>query len=99
MPEVLEVVDFNSALAKAVEGDLIIFAALDKDARPLKSILRNKNPKKISVFVGPEGDFSEAEISLAREKDCSMCSLGPSVLRSETAAIYILSSISYEYTL
>ena len=98
LPEVLEVVDFNSALAKAAEGDLIIFAALDKDARPLKTILRDKNPKKISVFVGPEGDFSEAEISLAREKDCSMCSLGPSVLRSETAAIYILSSISYEYT-
>jgi len=98
LPEVLEVADFNSALAMAASSDLVVFAALDKDSRPLKTILRNKNPKKISVFIGPEGDFSEPEIALARDKGCSICSLGPSVLRSETAAIYILSSLSYEYS-
>ena len=97
LPKVLELADFNSALAGASSDDLVVFAALDKDAAPLKTILRNKNPKKISVFVGPEGDFSKDEIALARDRGCSICSLGPSVLKSETAAIYILSSLSYEY--
>lgn len=97
LPKVSEVADFNSALTRARESDLVIFAALDSHARPLRTILRDKNPKDISVFVGPEGGFSEAEISLAKDSNYNICSLGPLVLRSETAAIYILSSISYEY--
>ena len=102
---------------KNVKGkDLVIFAALDKEAKPLKAVLRDlmpidetlkgefqsRNPafrlfpKNIAVFIGPEGDFSPREISMAKENCCSMCSLGSLVLKSETAAIYMLSCLSYE---
>ena len=48
------------------------------------------------ILVGPEGDFTPAEISLAKSHGCRPITLGPIVLRTETAAIYCLSVLSYE---
>jgi 16S rRNA (uracil1498-N3)-methyltransferase len=98
LPIISDVTDFDDALVESKKNDLVIFAALDNDAKPLRSILRNAVSKNIAVFVGPEGDFSSKEILMAKEEeDYRISSLGPSILRSETAAIYILSCISYEY--
>ena len=44
-------------------------------------------PHRVSVFIGPEGGFQQDEVELARSHDCALVSLGPRVLRSETAAI------------
>lgn len=41
------------------------------------------------VLIGPEGDFSAEEISLALERGFQPVSLGPSRLRTETAALYV----------
>jgi 16S rRNA (uracil1498-N3)-methyltransferase len=46
--------------------------------------------------VGPEGDFTPAEINLIRNSGALPITLGPLVLRCETAALYCLSVISYE---
>ena len=43
--------------------------------------------KSISIFVGPEGGFTEKEISLAKNSGYTVTSLGPLTLRGETAAI------------
>ena len=48
------------------------------------------------ILVGPEGDFTPAEIGLAKSAGCRPITLGPIVLRTETAAIYCLSVLSYE---
>ena len=48
------------------------------------------------MLVGPEGDFTPAELALARSHACRPITLGPVVLRVETAAIYCLSILSYE---
>ena len=48
------------------------------------------------LAVGPEGDFTPAEIGLAKSHGCRPLTLGPIVLRTETAAIYSLSVLSYE---
>lgn len=45
----------------------------------------------IAVFVGPEGGFSPKEIALFKSYNMSVVSLGPQVLRAETAAIAISS--------
>ena len=42
---------------------------------------------RLAVAVGPEGGFSEAEIALARARGALVASLGPNVLRTETAAV------------
>ena len=91
-----DIMNFNKALIEAKAKDLVIFATLDEISEPLKAILKGSMPKKIAVFIGPEGDFSPKEVSMARDIGYSMCSLGRLVLKSDTAAIYILSCLSYE---
>ncbi|MBU1061218.1 MAG: RNA methyltransferase, partial [Candidatus Omnitrophica bacterium] len=97
LPLISGVTEFNDALVESKKKDLVIFAALDKDAEPLPEILKESKAKSIAVFVGPEGDFSQAEITMAKNKDFRICSLGSLVLRVETAALYILSCLNYEY--
>ena len=53
-------------------------------------------PAKVLMLIGPEGDFTPAEIALARSHGCAPLTLGPIILRVETAAIYCLSILSYE---
>jgi 16S rRNA (uracil1498-N3)-methyltransferase len=53
-------------------------------------------PISVLLLIGPEGDFTPAELSLAKSAGCRPLSLGPLVLRAETAAIYALSILHYE---
>ena len=55
-----------------------------------------QRPESVLMLVGPEGDFTPAELALARSHGCRPITLGPIVLRVETAAIYCLSVLSYE---
>jgi len=48
----------------------------------------------VVVIIGPEGDFSEKEIEYAKTKNFVEISLGNSVLRTETAAIFACSAIN-----
>ncbi|MBV9128163.1 MAG: 16S rRNA (uracil(1498)-N(3))-methyltransferase [Verrucomicrobia bacterium] len=84
--------------------ELMLIASLQTDARHLREYLadfaaaRPNQPRPASalVLVGPEGDFTPAELSLARSAGCRPITLGPIVLRVETAALYCLSVLSYE---
>ena len=82
--------------------DLQLIGSLQSDARHLKEILaqflaeHGDRPRSALMVVGPEGDFTPAELSLARSHGCRPITLGPVVLRVETAAIYCLSVLSYE---
>ncbi|MCA1606031.1 MAG: RsmE family RNA methyltransferase, partial [Acidobacteria bacterium] len=53
-------------------------------------------PRSVLMLIGPEGDFTPAELNLARSHGCRPITLGPIILRVETAAIYCLSVLSYE---
>jgi 16S rRNA (uracil1498-N3)-methyltransferase len=82
--------------------DLRLIGSLQPDARNLKSILEmyrsqhSDRPRSVLMLVGPEGDFTPAELALARRQGCEPITLGPIILRVETAAIYCLSILSYE---
>lgn len=83
--------------------DLQLIGSLQSDAMHLKKILaqfaaehEGTWPTNVLMLVGPEGDFTPAELSLARGRGCRPITLGPIVLRVETAAIYCLSILSYE---
>jgi 16S rRNA (uracil1498-N3)-methyltransferase len=79
--------------------DLMLIASLQPDAQPLKKLLADfgaQRPRKVLVLVGPEGDFTPAEISLAKAHGCRPVTLGPIILRTETAALYCLSVLSHE---
>jgi 16S rRNA (uracil1498-N3)-methyltransferase len=82
--------------------DLQLIGSLQSDAVHLKKILADyerehgDRPRSVLMLVGPEGDFTPAELSLARSHGCRPITLGPIVLRVETASIYCLSVLSYE---
>ena len=82
--------------------DLRLIGSLQPDAQQLKKILKTYSsehgdrPRSVLMLVGPEGDFTPAELALARRHGCQPITLGPIILRVETAAIYCLSVLSYE---
>ena len=82
--------------------NLQLIGSLQSDALHLKKILaqysaeHGSRPTSVLMLVGPEGDFTPAELSLARSQGCQPITLGPIVLRVETASIYCLSILSYE---
>jgi 16S rRNA (uracil1498-N3)-methyltransferase len=82
--------------------DLKLVASLQSGAKPLKSVLaafrqaHGQSPKNVLWLIGPEGDFSMAEMSQAKTAGFEPITLGPLVLRCETAAVYALSILSSE---
>ena len=90
--------DFVAALPK---GAVKLIASLQHEAKPLKGVLREqltglKPGTPIVVMIGPEGDFTPAEIGQARSAGFHPVSLGKIILRAETAAFFALSAIAYE---
>ena len=90
------------SMAPEESFDLRLIGSLQPDARHLKKILADYSrehelrPRSVLMLIGPEGDFTPAELSLARRHGCRPITLGPIILRVETAAIYCLSILSYE---
>jgi 16S rRNA (uracil1498-N3)-methyltransferase len=76
--------------------DLKLIGSLQPDAKPLKTILGDLRPASVLIAIGPEGDFTPAELSTAKAAGCRPLSLGPLVLRAETAALYALSILHHE---
>jgi 16S rRNA (uracil1498-N3)-methyltransferase len=102
IPTILPVQNAGAFIASAHDYDLKLIASLHPGARLLKPVLHSfqsahrRAPKKVLWLIGPEGDFSPAEMTLAESSGFEPISLGPLVLRCETAAIYALSVLSYE---
>src|SRR6266566_4404995 len=86
----------------ATTFDLQLIGSLQPEAQHLKKILADYSsehrhrPRNVLMLIGPEGDFTPAELALARRHGCRPITLGPIILRVETAAIYCLSILSYE---
>jgi 16S rRNA (uracil1498-N3)-methyltransferase len=88
--------DFLRTLNSELQTLLIL--PWEEGTHPIKSVLRERqNVKSIVVLIGPEGGFSKVEAELAKGKGFHLVSLGPNILRTETAAIAVLSILGYEY--
>lgn len=94
VPTLLGVYDLKD-LPKEVFSDLN-YVAYEKDANDISGAFSGlQKGKSISILVGPEGGFSEQEISRLVAQGFIRTSLGKRILRAETAAIYALSVIGY----
>ena len=56
-----------------------------------------KSVRTINLFIGPEGGFSEQEITLAEEKGYTVLGLGERILRAETASVVSLALLQSRY--
>lgn len=99
LPEIVEAVDFADALPLVRETVCFVGALTDPPPQPLLAALAQPRPSdpqvcgRLSVFVGPEGDFTPAELASLLEI-ATPVSFGPTVLRAETAAIFGLSVLA-----
>ena len=103
LPEIRSIENFAAFVTSVRDYDLKLVASLHAGTTQLKTALRHHRdkhagmlPRKVAWLVGPEGDFSPAEITAAITAGFQPITLGPLVLRSDTAAIYALSILSYE---
>jgi 16S rRNA (uracil1498-N3)-methyltransferase len=84
--EIIYPVSFKELMKQSGDYDLKI-AFHEKTNEKFSIIEKNCSVKKLIVLIGPEGGFSDSEIHLARENGFLSLSLGPRILRAETAAI------------
>ncbi len=102
LPEIAPVQKFSDYVAAAKDFDLRLVASLHAGSTSLKKTLahfREKHgraPYKVLWLVGPEGDFSPGEMTAAVMAGFTPITLGPLVLRCDTAAIYALSVLGHE---
>jgi 16S rRNA (uracil1498-N3)-methyltransferase len=102
LPQVHEPCRLGDFFTASATFDLRLIGSLQPDAQHLKEILADYSsehrrlPESVLMLIGPEGDFTPAELALARRHACRPITLGPIILRVETAAIYCLSILSYE---
>jgi len=89
-------------LARQETFDLALVGSLQTDARHPRECFREFEakhgvlPRSVSVWIGPEGDFTLDELRAIQGAGAQPISLGRLVLRVETAAIYCLSFLNYE---
>lgn len=93
IPEIPSPVSFPVML-QMLSG-LIIFAYENEKAQTLRSLLESGCPAAASVVVGPEGGFTAEETEALLQAGAHPVSLGPRILRSETAAPYVLAQLNY----
>lgn len=95
-------VTLKNYLARREKFDLPLIASLQEDRRHPREFIQqfrdehNRLPATACVWIGPEGDFSPAEMNLIKAEGALPITLGRLVLRSDTAAIYSLSVLNYE---
>ncbi len=99
LPVIADPLPFDHWLASQTHtAELRLIASLAPGSRPLRQVLRDHpNTAAATLLVGPEGDFSTAETTAALAAGYLPVSLGPIVLRVETAALFCLSALRYEF--
>lgn len=96
IPEVTPPCDIKNAEKILADFDAVLFC-YEKATRPVKDVLSgfDGTEKRIAVIIGPEGGFSEEEANICEKAGAVPVSLGKRILRTESAAPFILACISY----
>ena len=97
IPAVYEAVEFKDMLSLATESDLALFCYEGEGTLPIGQVLArglSDDIKSISVVIGSEGGFSEAEAKEAVSAGMMPIGLGKRILRTETASGFALACIS-----
>jgi len=98
IPQIGNLTTFDDSLREIDKHQLSIIPWEQEKEFSLKTILKDMKGHitKVAIFIGPEGGFSPDEVKRAKEYGAVSVSLGPRILRTETAAIAVCSIIMYE---
>jgi 16S rRNA (uracil1498-N3)-methyltransferase len=81
--------------AAKLHGGLALIPWEQETSVDLRTALETRNADVIHLFIGPEGGFSEQEVEIARKKQAQSVTLGPRILRAETAGLVTASAIFF----
>jgi 16S rRNA (uracil1498-N3)-methyltransferase len=95
VPELKSPVTFKAGLKN--DAVLKLIPALSEHTRTLKQALPRDRPASVAILIGPEGDFTAEEEAQAFSAGHVPVTLGPLVLRAETAAIATLAVLALEW--
>ena len=99
VPSINDPVDMKGLIGMATEYDVCLFAyeAYSEDAQYglADAISKFKIGMRVLVLIGPEGGIDESEVDMLFHAGFRAVGLGPRILRTETAPIYVMSAISY----
>jgi 16S rRNA (uracil1498-N3)-methyltransferase len=102
VPEVTPPVRFDDAIAAGVTAGPLLVAWEREDSTEIRSELAaalktgDGGRLPLGLFVGPEGGFTATEIAVARDAGALTVSLGPRILRTETAGPILAALALYE---
>lgn len=96
IPEIGDLITFSEMSEKLPLFDLVVFPYEEEKETTLKSVIKGFEGKKIAVVIGPEGGFSESEVSKLVSLGIKPVTLGKRILRTETAGIATVFNILYE---
>ena len=100
VPKIGMPVSFQEATCRLAEKPLSFIPYENEEQLTLKTLLRDKPlPESAAFIIGPEGGFSDKEISMAQAQGIQSITLGKRILRTETAAEVVLSMMNYEFDL
>jgi 16S rRNA (uracil1498-N3)-methyltransferase len=77
----------------ATPSPLLLMPWEESTGLTLKAALGESRPQAVTVFIGPEGGFTAAEADMARQAGVRLVTLGPRILRAETAGLAVCAAI------
>lgn len=99
IPLISAPLDFDRALGRLGMGEVTLLAWEGEKTKTLKSLLpaiEKGGRRPANVMIGPEGGFDLSEVERARAHGVVPVTLGPRILRTETAGIFVASALLYE---
>ena len=95
VPEVRALGSYAEAVAEAAQAELPLFFYENEKTVRLADALSGCAPRSVSLMTGPEGGFEPGEVEAAENAGLQSCSLGPRILRCETAPLCALSAVLF----
>lgn len=91
-------ISFKEAIENLDEFDLVVMPYENQEGIGFRKVLTEKASaaKNIAIFIGPEGGFEKDEVESAISKGVEVVTLGPRILRTETAGFVASTIILYE---
>ncbi|MBQ9985011.1 MAG: 16S rRNA (uracil(1498)-N(3))-methyltransferase [Oscillospiraceae bacterium] len=98
IPEIGDIISFDEAvLCMQNDADALNLMPYECEGdKKLRDILVACGKKRVNIFIGPEGGFDDMEAAVARNKGIATVTLGPRILRTETAPLAVITAVMYE---
>jgi 16S rRNA (uracil1498-N3)-methyltransferase len=95
VPAIDAPLDFAQAVVESARADLALIAWEQEHSTNLRAVLAGQHPLSVALMVGPEGGFAPEEVALAAGYGVQPVTLGPRLLRAETAAVALAALILF----